>query len=159
MSVGYGIGAKVEVSDARLGFLYEVDCIGLRGGELLYDPPRWKSGRFSHEEFYLVAGESHFVGGELAKARGKNFNRDLQLFLGSGWFGKHGAPPGPQTLTQLEAIVGLGPAVRVGFNPGELADFLLGWLGVDLYGDDVGNHSEAERSDANDVRAPTVAAR
>ena len=26
--------------------------------------------------------------------------------------------------------------MRLGFNPGELLDFVFGWLGADLFGDD-----------------------
>ena len=43
--------------------------------------------------------------------------------------------------TQLEVVIGLGPSLRLGFNPGELADFLLGWSGIDIFSDDL----EAER--------------
>ena len=31
---------------------------------------------------------------------------------------------------------GLGLTARLGFNPGELADFIVGWFGSDLYDDD-----------------------
>jgi hypothetical protein len=34
--------------------------------------------------------------------------------------------------TQIEVVAGVGGSVRLGFNPGELVDFLFGWLRVDL---------------------------
>lgn len=40
-------------------------------------------------------------------------------------------------LTQVELAVGLGLTIRVGVNPGEMLDFLLGWVGLDLYSDDL----------------------
>ncbi len=40
--------------------------------------------------------------------------------------------------TEVEAVAALGPAVRVGINPGELVDFILGWTTLDIYSDDVG---------------------
>jgi hypothetical protein len=40
-------------------------------------------------------------------------------------------------ITQVEAAVGLGGTIRLGINPGELVDFLLGWMTIDFYGDDV----------------------
>jgi len=40
--------------------------------------------------------------------------------------------------TQIEVAAGLGYTVRLGFNPGELLDFLLGWTTIDILGDDVG---------------------
>lgn len=36
----------------------------------------------------------------------------------------------------VEASVFLGAYVRVGFSPGEFVDFLLGWFGLDIAGDD-----------------------
>ena len=39
--------------------------------------------------------------------------------------------------TQLELALGLGGSLRLGLNPGELLDFLLGWLTIDLYDDDI----------------------
>lgn len=39
-------------------------------------------------------------------------------------------------LTQVEVNLALGKGLRLGVNPGELVDFLLGWLTVDLFGDD-----------------------
>ena len=39
--------------------------------------------------------------------------------------------------TQVEVTAAAGPAVTMGFNPGELADFIVGWFGIDLYGDDI----------------------
>ena len=39
--------------------------------------------------------------------------------------------------TQFEVVVGLWLAPRFGFNPGELLDFLVGWVGIDLYDDDL----------------------
>lgn len=38
---------------------------------------------------------------------------------------------------QVEVGLGLIFTVRAGFNAGELADFILGWAGVDMYNDDL----------------------
>ncbi len=46
-------------------------------------------------------------------------------------------PPNPARWTQFEVAAGLLGGVRLGFNPGELLDFLLGFFGADLYGDDL----------------------
>ena len=45
---------------------------------------------------------------------------------------------GRRGLRVLDCAVGasLGVGVRVGFSPGHLLDFLLGWFGLDLAGDD-----------------------
>lgn len=41
-----------------------------------------------------------------------------------------------QYLTQCDLVLGLGYSIRLGANPGELLDFLLGWAALDIYGDD-----------------------
>lgn len=46
--------------------------------------------------------------------------------------------------TQVEIALGAVRTIRVGVNPGELLDFLLGFMFVDLFGDDVvGREQEA----------------
>ena len=45
--------------------------------------------------------------------------------------------PDPEFYSQVEIAVGLAFSLRLGFNPGELVDFLLGLGGIDIYGDDV----------------------
>ena len=42
----------------------------------------------------------------------------------------------PAYFSQVELSVGLFVGVKIGLNPGELLDFLLGWFTVDLYRDD-----------------------
>ena len=37
----------------------------------------------------------------------------------------------------MEVAAGLVGGIRLGFNPGELLDFIMGFLGLDLYGDDL----------------------
>lgn len=39
--------------------------------------------------------------------------------------------------SQIEACAGFLGTVRLGINPGEFLDFLLGWVGVDFFDDDV----------------------
>jgi len=38
--------------------------------------------------------------------------------------------------TQIDLALGVYWPIRIGFNPGELLDFLLGWTALDIYGDD-----------------------
>ena len=42
----------------------------------------------------------------------------------------------PSYFTQIELSVAAFGGIKIGFNPGELLDFLLGWFTIDLYGDD-----------------------
>ena len=40
-------------------------------------------------------------------------------------------------LTQIEVAAGLGGTLRLGFNPGELLDFILGFTTIDIFNDDL----------------------
>ena len=42
-----------------------------------------------------------------------------------------------QYRTHLEVVLGLGLSARLGVNPGEMLDFLLGWAGIDIFEDDL----------------------
>jgi hypothetical protein len=48
--------------------------------------------------------------------------------------------------SQVEIAGGCIVTVRLGFNPGELLDFLLGWGGIDIYNDDVETRRAKGRS-------------
>lgn len=39
--------------------------------------------------------------------------------------------------TDIHAVCALGGGLRIGFNPGEAADFLLGWCMIDIFRDDL----------------------
>ena len=54
----------------------------------------------------------------------------------------------PARWTQIEVAAGLLGGVRLGFNPGELLDLLLGFFGVDLYDDDVAGLPSDEKTPA-----------
>lgn len=51
-----------------------------------------------------------------------------------------------QHLSQVEVVAGLGPSVRLGFNPGELLDFMLGWTTIDIFNDDLETKKYKEKS-------------
>ena len=73
------------------------------------------------------------------------------------------ARPHLPSWTHLEAAAALGVGVRLGFNPGELLDFLLGFFGADLYGDDLARgegenpHAESAEIESHAESAETVA--
>ena len=57
--------------------------------------------------------------------------------------------------TQLDIAMGLGDGFRLGFNPGELLDALLGYVGIDIYGDDTTWAEERAKLEApGEVKAP-----
>lgn len=40
-------------------------------------------------------------------------------------------------VTQIEVAGGVGRTIRLGFNPGEFLDFILGWTTLDIFDDDL----------------------
>ena len=52
-------------------------------------------------------------------------------------------------LTQLEVAGGIVATGKLGLNPGELLDFLLGWTTLDLYDDDLGHTQDTFSQDAS----------
>ena len=84
-----------------------------------------------------------------AWARGKTFSSpyldtgELLPFLDLPWDDDAECHPliDPQW-TQIDLSVGLIASVRLGFNPGELLDFIMGLAGLDLYGDDLAGSKE-----------------
>ena len=47
--------------------------------------------------------------------------------------------------TQAEVTVALGLSLRLGFNPGELVDWILGWGTIDIYDDDLAYKKQKTR--------------
>lgn len=92
------------------------------GVEWKREKPRWEPNRFGSDIFRQEQGEPCDV-------RGKNF-------MASSAFPFWVAADNPAYYSQIEVAGGILLSVRAGFNPGELLDFVLGWVGVDIYRDD-----------------------
>jgi hypothetical protein len=152
-SYGIGAGAKARVGPLQTGLFVNRDIGGLRGGivRARWEPPRNESFA-AREEIYVVWGADIFDPDiDLVDKRNKVVG-DVQLGpiaypFYIDWFGN--TPRRPQSFTQIEAAVGLGPTLRLGFNPGELLDFILGWFHIDIYNDDI------ERKKSNKILEDT----
>jgi hypothetical protein len=49
-------------------------------------------------------------------------------------------------LTQVEFVGGVWFSFRVGFSPGELVDFILGWTTLDIFGGDTASRKRTAES-------------
>lgn len=142
---GLGLGAKARVGPVATGLSLIADGIGVRGGV----------GCGERDTFWpdimLVCNgvESLAILEDMDCRRGKSFFARTKWFWGFLHKGfreegcSFGAPPVGfyydtkwPYYTQIEAVVALGPSVRLGFNPGELLDFILGFTTLDIAGDD-----------------------
>ncbi len=157
-TAGVGLGVKVRAGRARTGLLVRNgDLFGLRGGSFFagrwvfplstagrdslvdwddwYLPPPFAFLFHKDHDLWDTNEEEHWddewrnKGIEIFSERG-----DRHLFLAHPETGAFGT--GAYYYTQIEVVVGLGLSVRLGFNPGELLDFILGWFGADIYDDD-----------------------
>ena len=134
-TVGVGIGTKARVGPVRAGLYAGADMAGLRGGEGIVDmmPSRMDYVPGASElELSLVSVECFMPSKAIDSIRrNKQFLSYGMCSLSKAFEGKF------HYYTQIEAAVGLGPAIRLGFNPIELLDFILGWTTIDIFNDDL----------------------
>jgi hypothetical protein len=147
-TAGLGLGAKVRAGPLQAPLIVQSDYAGLRCGEAFASPMRddfWtyvsEAGHgvdspfpvYLREYGALYSGYEKFDPGGLSAARHKRVrSQGLGLATFDGDEENYGF------YTQVEATVGVIFSVRLGVNPGELIDALVGFTTVDLFGDDVG---------------------
>jgi len=145
---GTGLGAKAQCGPIHAGLFGEHDAAGLRGGELFVSQGADLWEYLGPDPGDLDATVIAVQFSPLGTDRGKDY------YAISSSHPKKGRPNFlpfivlPDTegdtasfyafFTQIEVGAGVVVAVRAGFNPGELVDFVLGWFTVDIYGDDIG---------------------
>jgi hypothetical protein len=141
-SGGIGAGAKARVGPVHVGLIGSIGACGLCSGEFvasikvmemnnLIIPASW--------EGVETAFAVEFM--ECANARDKGYGAISEIpFITT-------RKCNPAYYSQIEVEGGLGVTVRLGFNPGELLDFLLGWTSLDIYGDDLAARREREEAE------------
>ena len=156
VSVGTGGGAKARVGPLQAGVFLNTDVAGFRGGTgFVVHDNCWSPGS-NVFDFVSPVPAADFFGAWLTSAetfapenawadfdpvaveRGKTY---YALFP---WVPFVTVANQPCYYTQIDVAVGAGGTLRVGFNPGELVDFLLGWTTLDIFGDDVEARRERE---------------
>jgi hypothetical protein len=162
-TVGVGLGAKARVGPVHAGLLMCQDRYGLRYGERVW--PSTVAGdmwdldltALCHDQVSLTQPR----GGNVYSRRKKDYiARPLFSHTQKGYLGPEsglGMPfvcvlhPDKQRnasqsiayFTQIDVVLAIGGSVRLGFNPGELADFLLGWTTLDIFRDDLKKDKKA----------------
>ena len=136
--IGLGVGLKGRVGPVQAGFLFDVPFVGLRGGEIVDMTPGSCMAQ-SIDVCLLFAGTEDFV--DCSADRGKQFRAGN---IENG--GCAGIPflmmldettRAPYYYTHIEFVIGCMGSMRLGFNPGELLDFILGWTTIDIFRDDL----------------------
>ena len=149
---GLGLGGRARVGPLQLPLLVQSDYAGLRCGEWFASPMRDDFWTYVSEAGHVVdqplpvyvpdcdtlySGYEDFDPGGKAAARHKK-----ESTVGMG--------PATRVLdrrnwayyTNIEGVAGAVVSVRLGVNPGELIDWLLGFAGLDVMGDDIGMEGE-----------------
>jgi len=135
-TVGLGAGAKARVGPVQAGLILNMDVGGIRNGELFtHEKSHSRRGNPGEVNLLVVGGETSNTSEEIRR-RNKEFNT-LNLIVPVAIVEPETSQLTPHYFTQLEVVCGLGPSIRLGFNPGELLDFILGWATIDIYNDDL----------------------
>lgn len=136
-TIGIGAGAKARVGPLQAGLIANVEKGGLRNGDFFVHHEESYSIRDNPGEVnFFILGRETSNTSENIRLRHKEFNT-LNLVVPVGIVEPETCQLKPHYFTQLEVICGLGPSIRLGFNPGELLDFILGWTHIDIYKDDI----------------------
>ena len=159
MAGGTGGGLTARVGPLHTGLFHGEDHVGFRGGQFRLAGPRsycgtfdpliifymeWQGFMFYNDDFY------GWGDGNLLELRGKSYRAEGQFpFFALPELKPSQGPIAKKYplyyLTQTEIAVGLGGTVRLGVNPGELLDFILGWTIIDIFSDDAEARSESKQ--------------
>jgi hypothetical protein len=148
VTLGTGAGLKARVGPVQLAVIQNSDIAGLRAGKFFYDgldllyndelyvlpfplpgirTDRWYILPYGTELFSHERGTVPYTRGKAIQA--KSPFPCFAMGRGAAYY------------SQIEVAGGLGLTARLGLNPGEFVDFLLGFLFVDIYYDDLSNVS------------------
>lgn len=146
-TVGVGAGVKARVGPLVAGLSYYQDSLGVRGGDVgIYKGRKiFRSGDLKGDCTVVFCGGDHFET-DVTGPRLKSIDSRTPTFEVIPFILAIPAPfieaqrkqptAGASYYTQVEGVIALGGGIRLGFNPGELLDFFLGWFHVDMFGDD-----------------------
>lgn len=131
VQLGYGLGAKLRAGPLHTGASWIFTPVGLSNGEF-YGPAMMEETCPADVEVITHGVEFSPRGMERNKNYGTKFGSQPLPFLmvPEDTDGTH------PFYTELRLAAGIGPAAVLGLNPGELLDFVLGFVGADIYGDD-----------------------
>lgn len=131
---GVGGGAKARLGPLQLGLFFNRDYAGIRGGTAGWFSPEMGEA-WIQETSNPIGGEDRFY--ECDAIRRDKAYWAVGVFMISTLFWKHPDDPYYDLYyADFEMAVGAGGTVRLGVNPVELVDFLLGVFFIDILYDD-----------------------
>jgi hypothetical protein len=146
---GFGAGVKARVGPLHIGLLTNLDMWGTRNGVLLVETCGMVGGIEADSLFIPMSSGSELptlfpvvfgVTGFPTRKCGDAGALSHVPFISLPTPTEEDAflPWAEQAryLSQIEVVVGVGVSGRLGVNPLELVDFVLGWTTLDILGDD-----------------------
>lgn len=128
-SVVTGAGVTVQAGPLVNGAGYNQTVMGIEDGDVF-------KGKGALEWAFVLASAKGNWDHKNIERRHKFYQ--ALLLLGIMGVSPHGEPvQSGHYCTKAEIAASLGYGVKLGLNPGEVLDFLLGFAGLDIYGDDV----------------------
>lgn len=147
-TLGKGGGVRLKASFLQPAMMFNKEIAGCRGGSVFTNV---SEGQY---DFYspippgllwdrMFFGRSEFTGADVVSQRGKDIDAVSYVpFIVQ--LDDHSRPC-MQFYTQIEASFGLVRTITLGFNPGELLDFTLGWTTIDIFSDDLEARKRKEK--------------
>ena len=159
-TIGRGGGATARVGPLHAGLYYGEDRIGLRCGECFWTHKRYDDTSMTLDPLIVLPNVGggpwafwgdRFERGRVAELRGKAHYVDgICPFLCFPRLSESDVRVGRrfpvQYLTQIEIALGFVKTVRLGINPGEVLDFVIGWTTFDVFADDIAEIEGARNS-------------
>ncbi len=150
MTVGMGAGAKGRVGPAQVGLIVSRDLAGVRAGTVSI--PWSLDTDFLLFPLYGFGFEWMDTTNQMVIERHKCVNTSKPLpflsLVDTGEKFEHEWSFSREDLhyyTGIEIVIGLGGTLRVGVNPGEMIDFVLGWATIDIFNDDLRNRTQSNK--------------
>jgi len=148
-TIGVGLGGKVRAGPVQTGLLLQADGLGLRGGtfpDVMDKSESWFAPNNLDAELLVIGAEKFDSNNPNTKLRHKDFAAEP---IGPFVSRVHDDWLCPSYYTQLDLVVAVGLSVRLGINPGEVLDFILGWAKVDIFNDDLERRKSENGSDCD----------
>lgn len=155
-TVGYGAGAKARIGPFNVGLLFNSDKWGLRKGSSFPSVGGTENSMGMGDITCTLLSYEGFGSGpgwdDCARIRGKYYSS--KGYAGLTWIKnkKDRVNSIISYYTQLDIVLGLGGSLRLGFNPCEFIDLLLGFTTIDILNDDIKpNEGDIEKNERVDT--------
>ena len=136
LAFGLGVGFGAHAGPINTGLGYIEDHYDLRSSSIGKNTPgHFSSGYNAH---FIFLGEESGWENPDALSRAKQYKARCYIVSFPEFeSGDRGRPTIHPYFTQFEVSIGLIGSFRLGINPGEFVDFVLGFFNLDLFKDDV----------------------